>query len=156
MSIRDQILEALVVRLRAQLTGWTVGRDDGRNAGGTPQAIVFGLGSQNDRTLRGDGAGELVYAVRYRAGVFLRVGVEDADAVTDGGNVFRYLDRVVRQVEAAIVHAPTWAAIDAQVRFDLLGHDVAELEEEDPTELSAVVGIEFQFDESFPVTTEDG
>lgn len=144
MSLRDQIMEAIVDEL-SNLAGWNVQRAGLRNtANEAVEAVVYLLGeekdlasSNNDKTL----------AV-LQVGILITVRAEDASPTTDASNAFRYLDRMVVLAEKQLV-AADWSQSPGFTDFQLTGHDVAEPTEvnEAKARIRVTVKYRHQFDD---------
>jgi len=120
-SLRDQIAEDLLARLGA-IPGWTAvrrGWEQARNVSGV-LAVVAILNETKQPT------DQLFYACQLVLGVQIQVKPEDADPTADGGNVFRYLYRMVATAEAA-VHSAPWPN---EEQMTLTGHHIEEPENE--------------------------
>lgn len=100
-SLRDQIAERLRARL-ASNRGWVATMRNGEEVGNSPVLAVVAIMGESKRPVD-----TLFYACTLRLQVMLIVHREDADAVLDGGNPVRYLDRIVATAERA-VHAAPW------------------------------------------------
>lgn len=124
-TIRDNIVSALVARLQAGLTGWSVQLRELVNKGPLPMAVVYYVAEEKDS------GGNNAYSCRIGVAIEISAAPEDADDTEDGGNPFTYLSRLVGQVEA-LIHSPdVWddAAGFSDVRIE--GHDIADTEDED-------------------------
>lgn len=118
-SLRDAIVAELVTRLSAN-AGWTVRARAGEEATNVPVLAIVSLFGESKRP-----TDSLFYECTLRVGVLLLVRQADASPTTDGGNPYRYLDRIVALAEKAI-HASEWPNVE---RVQLAGHEV-----EDPTD----------------------
>jgi hypothetical protein len=138
-SIRDQILGVLVAHLKT-LPNWTAQLRSLRNLGAEYQrrAIVFLIGEQKQF------ANQVLYACTLQVRVLVSVHSEDADADIDAtddepqGDAYRYLDRCVVELEAAVAD-PEIAWPDGFSELLIDGHDQA-----DPTgdnEVEAVLRL---------------
>lgn len=83
------------------------------------------------------------YDATYRVEVMVIVRQEDADAVTDAGNPYRYLDRMVTQVEAAVHTPDSWGIDPDYTDVMVTGHEVQDPSEDN--EHAARVFIEFRY-----------
>lgn len=125
-SIRDQIQTALVARL-ATITGWSAQLRGSTNT--APEtgvlAVVAFLGEDKQLAT----SSPPLYDASLHLLVWVCVDGHEADAVTDGGNPFRYLDRMVVLAEQKI-HAPdAWGVDPDFTDVRVLGHEVS-----DPTD----------------------
>lgn len=122
-SIRDSILTTLVTRL-SSIPGWTSALRSGENPiTGPVCAIVYPVGETKRL------ANSQAYDCSYRVEVAIVCRSEDASPSLDGGNPFRYLDRMLTEAEKRI-HAPdSWGMDPAFTDVQIDGHEVL-----DPTE----------------------
>ncbi|MFN3242069.1 MAG: hypothetical protein ACE37K_11200 [Planctomycetota bacterium] len=136
-SIRDRILMELVTRIDA-IEGMTGTLRDMRNTRPDgPTAYVHPDGE--DKEL---GTSE-TYEATFRVEVTLVVSVGDADEVTDGGNAYRYLDRMVTEIEK-VVHAPdTAGTVPGFSDVVVAGHEIEG--PDDKGELGAFIGLTFSY-----------
>lgn len=136
-SQRDVLLTTLVTRLDG-LSGISATL---RNSSQTVTAAVLAIvyPDNEDKRL----ANSNTYDATYSVEVMVIVREEDADAVTDGGNPYRYLDRMVTKVEQAIHTPDSWGIDPDYTDVQITGHQV-----EDPTddnEFVARVFVEFRY-----------
>lgn len=136
--IRDSILDALVARLAAGLPTWTVALRDLNNSGTFPMAIPYYVAED-----KRDG-GNNAYDCSIGIAIEISGAPEDADPDEDGGNPFKYLSRLVGQVES-LIHTPDeWAGDPGFTDVRIDGHDVAETEDEDLA-VSALLRLTFTY-----------
>jgi hypothetical protein len=139
-SIRDQLQTALVARL-ATISGCTAalrGLQNDLPASGF-SAVVAML--TEDKVLLT--SAPALYSCTLQLLIFVTVAIDDAHAVTDGGNAFRYLDRMVVLVEKTI-HAPdAWGPAPLFTDVAVLGHDVSDPSDENT--LTAEVRVSFTY-----------
>lgn len=138
-SIRDVILSTLVGQLKT-LPGWTAQLRSLRNVGAsyTKRAIVFLVGEQKQL------ANQIMYACTLQVRLLVSAHSEDADATLDGtldepaGDPFRYLDRCVSELEAALAD-PAIGWPDGFTELILGGHD--QQDPSDDNEVEAIVRL---------------
>lgn len=122
-SIRMTILQALVTRL-ATISGFTVRLRDVELPTGNAPVVAVVWPVSEDKVL----ANSEAYDCTLQVGVWVTCRTGDADATLDGSNPFRYLDRLLTQVEAKI-HAPdSWGINPSFTDVVVNGHDVDEVE----------------------------
>lgn len=137
-SIRDTILAALVARLDA-IAGWsaTLRGTVNTGVGASVQAIVYFV--SEDKSVAGNDA----YDCTMQVVVWIQAAEESASPSTDGGNPYRYLDRLVTAAEK-VVHAPdSWGPAPTFADVEILGHDVL-----DPSEANifgAFLRLQFRY-----------
>jgi hypothetical protein len=136
-SIRDRILAELVTRIDGidGVTGTL--RDMSNQRPDGPTAFVYPEGEEKELATAD------TYEATFRVEVALIVSISDADEVVDGGNAYRYLDRMVVEIEK-VVHAPDTAGIVPGFSDVVVaGHDV---EGPDETgELGAFISLSFSY-----------
>lgn len=137
-SIRDGILLALVARLAGN-ADWTAQLRGNLNAP-DPAAKVFAVVFEESE--QKDLANQILYSAVLQVSVFLSVHHEDADVALDGGNGFRYLDRMVAAVEIA-AHVPADWTNPGFTDVVVDGHEVLEPSEDNVAE--AVVRMTFRY-----------
>jgi len=136
-SIRDQILHTLTTRLSA-VSGWSAQLRGAVNyADAAVRAVVFFV--SEDKTI----ANNTQYIATMQAGVLLTVRTEDADATVDAGNPYRYLDRMVVEVERTIHDPDAWGIDPDYTDAMVMGHEVADPDEQN--ELQAVIRLQFRY-----------
>ncbi|MBL8752268.1 MAG: hypothetical protein JNK15_03120 [Planctomycetes bacterium] len=118
-TIRDNILNALVARL-ATIPGWTAQLRGLTN--GAPNATVLAVVCflTEDKSL----ATNDQYQASMQVLVWIRGNPENADATLDGGNAFRYLDRLVALAEQQVHDPDEWGIEPAFTEVQINGHDV--------------------------------
>jgi len=136
-SQRDTLLTTLVTRVNGidGVTGQL--RNSKQTVTDAVVAIVYP--ESEDKQL----ANSNTYDATFRCVVLVIVREEDADAVTDDSNPYRYLDRMVMEVERAVHTPDTWGVDPDYTDVLVTGHEV-----EDPTddnEFVARVFIEFRY-----------
>jgi hypothetical protein len=137
-SIRDTILNALVTRL-ASIAGWTAQLRGAVNVGGDVPVLAIVAMVNESKVL----ASSEVYSATLQVEVLVQGRAEDADATLDAGNPYRYLDRLVVQVEKK-VHAPDSWGIDPDFTDVVCtGHVVADPDESNV--VAAVVQLTFTY-----------
>ncbi len=136
-SIRDQIMRALVTRI-ATLTGFDAQlRGLTNEAGDGVTATVF-YTSEDKRPANIDS-----YNCTLLVGIEILASAGDADEELDDGNPFRYLDRLVSQIEQTI-HAPDQWGVDPDFTdVQILGHDVRPPNDEQV--MGALVRLQFTY-----------
>ena len=137
-SKRDVFLRACVDRI-AGIEGFaaTLRGTEAQFSGNAVTAVVFQDGE--DKTI----ATIDQYDATLRVQVLVFVRTEDADAVEDGGNPYRYLDRMVSLVEA-VMHTPdSWGISPGVERVEVTGHEVSDPSEDN--ELHALVYLTFRY-----------
>lgn len=129
-SIRDNILGALVTRLNG-IAGWNAQLRGSTNAADSAvHAVVFFV-SEEKRLANNES-----YSATMQVAVFITARAEDASPTVDGGNAYRYLDRLVVLAEKRI-HAPdAWGVTPDFTDVVVNGHDVG-----DPTEQNEVTAL---------------
>jgi len=136
-SIRDQILGAFVTRL-GSIAGWSSQLRGAVNYGDAAvRAVVFF--ASEDKTI----ATNETYQATMQVGVLLTVRSEDADAALDDGNPYRYLDRMVVEVERKVHDPDSWGLDPDYTDAVVLGHEVSDPDEQN--ELQAVVRLQFRY-----------
>lgn len=136
-SQRDTLLTTLVTRIDG-ISGITAQlRSSRQTVSDAVVAIVYP--DSEDKEL----ANSNTYLATYRCGVLIIVREEDADAVTDASNPYRYLDRMVTEVEK-VIHTPdAWGVDPDYTDVQITGHEV-----DDPTddnEFMARLLVEFKY-----------
>jgi len=136
-SIRDLILTELVTRVDA-ITGVSAAlRSDENTVDSDVHAIVYPIGE--DKSLD---TGQS-YNATYRVEVLLIALVGNADPDMDGSNAYRYLDRMVTEVEK-VIHVPdAWGPAAPVTDVWIQGHDVVEPDEEN--EIAARISLTFKY-----------
>lgn len=87
------------------------------------------------------------YNATMQVGVVLQVNVEDADATEDESNPFRYLDRMVVEVEK-LMHSPDqWGPSPSFSFVEINGHEVSDPDED--STLAAMLRLTFQYRHRF-------
>ena len=136
-SQRDTLLTTLVTRVNG-IDGVTGQLRNSRQAV-TDAVVAIVYPESEDKQL----ANSNTYDATFRCVVLVIVREEDADAVTDDSNPYRYLDRMVMEVERAVHTPDTWGVDPDYTDVLVTGHEV-----EDPTddnEFVARVFIEFRY-----------
>lgn len=136
-SLRDQIAGRLVARL-AQNSGWAASMRDGEEVGNVGILAVVSMMGEDKRPVD-----TLFYACTLRLRVLLVVRREDADAVLDGGNPVRYLDRIIATAERS-VHSAPWPNEEQPT---IEGHEVEA--PGDPNELAAYLNLQVEYRHNF-------
>lgn len=143
-SIRDNILQALVTRL-ATISGWTVRLRAVENPEGNQPIVATVYPVSEDKAI----ANSDTYECTLRVGVHIVARIENTSPTTDGGNPFRYLDRLLVLVEKKI-HAPdSWGLQPEFTRVEVNGHDIDVVDDPDPTSVEAFVRLTFQYRHRF-------
>jgi hypothetical protein len=137
-SIRQAILDALVTRLAA-IPGFVARLRDVENPEANAPIVATVYFVDENKEI----ANDRLYACEMQVGVELRARIEDAHPTTDGGNAFRYLDRLVVLVEKKVHESDTWG-IDPDADVEVKGHDVGQVEG-DPTSVEALILLTFEF-----------
>jgi hypothetical protein len=136
-SIRLGIALALQARLAA-ITGWSAALRGGETTvSGPVVAIVVPTGEEKNL------ANSNSYDARYRLEVVVVARAENADPVTDGGNGYRYLDRLIVEVERVVHDPDSWGLTPAFTDVQVDGHEVADPTEDN--ELMARVFLTFRY-----------
>ena len=142
-SIRLSILDALAARL-ATIPGWLARLRDVENAEGNAPVVATVYFLDEDKRI----ANNRDYVATMQVGVELVARIEDASPTTDGGNAFRYLDRLVVLLEKK-VHAPdSWGLEPDFTDVACNGHSVDNVEG-DPTSVIAYVLLTFTYRHDF-------
>lgn len=136
-SQRDTLLTTLVTRLDSIAGISAVLRSDRTNVNAAVVAIVYP--DSEDKRL----ANSNTYDATYRVEVMVVVRQEDADGVTDGGNPYRYLDRMVTLIESAVHTPDSWGIDPDYTDVMVTGHEVQDPSEDN--EHAARVFIEFRY-----------
>lgn len=137
MTIRDTLLTTFVARLDAITDVSAALRTTVNNVPNPVHCIVYPEGE--DKSLRS----HQQYQCTFRVEVLVVVREEDADATLDGGNAYRYLDRMVGEVEK-VLHAPdSWGLDPDYTDMWTTGHVVED--PSDQNELMARVFVQFQY-----------
>ncbi len=119
-SIRDSLLTTLVSRINA-ISGIT-GQLRGSYQTLTQPVVGIVVPVGEDKRL----ANNNTYDANYRCEVMIIVRQEDAQADTDDSNPFRYLDRMITEVEK-VVHTPdSWGVSPDYTDVEITGHEVDE------------------------------
>ena len=118
-SLRDQILEAGAARINALGGGWVATTRNVRTPqAGEKQAILV------DERENKVGQDSWYYAAELQVAVVIRARVEKAAGGTFGGDVYRYLDALVVEVEKVVHADPTpfsWG-VAGVTAIDVMGH----------------------------------
>ena len=137
-SIRDNILNSLVTRLMT-IPGWMAQLRGAQNVGGDVPVLAIVAMINEDKRL----AGSDTYLATMQAEVLVQGRTEDADEMLDKGNPYRYLDRLVVEVEKK-VHAPdSWGLIPDFTDVVCTGHVVTDPDESNI--VAAVVQLTFTY-----------
>lgn len=141
-SIRMQLMLQLVDRLAA-IDGWNSQLRDVENPSDfTISAVVFedSENKSNQRT-------NTQYLAELRVAVLIKGRADDADDVIDGGNAYRYLDRLVTAAEK-VVHAPdSWGPNPLFDDVMIEGHEV--FDPTDVNEVEALLRLTFRYRHDF-------
>lgn len=126
------IAMALQQRLAA-ISGWVaVLRGSETSIQAPIVAIVVPIGEEKNL------ANSQSYDARWRLEVVLVARAENADPSLDGGNAYRYLDRLVVEVERVVHDPDSWGFSPTFTDVQVDGHEVL-----DPDENNEVVGRVF-------------
>tara|TARA_R110000796_G_scaffold229663_2_gene347055 strand:+ start:814 stop:1257 length:444 start_codon:yes stop_codon:yes gene_type:complete len=136
-SIRDNLVTTLVARIDA-VDGFTGYLRDQRNQATTPVVCIVAPDSE-DKQLATNGE----YNCTYRCEVVIVAREEDADDEIDGGNSFRYLDRLITQVEMLIHNPDSWGVSPDYTDVQITGSEVADPDESN--ELYARVFVQWSY-----------
>lgn len=136
-SIRDQILMALVARIDAVSGISAALRADENTVNSPVHVIVYPIGE--DKGLDTSQS----YNSTFRVEALLLALAGDADATLDGGNPYRYLDRMVTEVEKVIHEPDEWGPAAPVTDVWIAGHDVIDPDEEN--EVAARISITFKY-----------
>lgn len=142
-SIRMQLMTALVARL-ATLPGWSARlRDlDNESGTGTVQCVVYPI-AEDKRLATSDS-----YIATLQVGIYIEARSEDASDVTDGGNPFRYLDRLVVLAESLVHQPDAWTSAPGFTDVVVNGHELDQAEG-DPTSVEAFLRLTFTYRHSY-------
>lgn len=138
-SIRMNIAIALVARL-ATIQGWNVQLRSLENGGDFPViAIVFFEGEAKRIAI----SSPPQYQATCVVSVFIAGRSEDADPALDGGNPYRYLDRLVTLAEKKIHNPDSWGLNPDFTDVSIEGHEVRDPDESNP--MHAVLRLAFTY-----------
>lgn len=142
-SIRMQLMTTLVARL-ATLPGWSVRLRDLENESGTGavQCVVYPV-SEDKRLATNDS-----YICTLLVGVEITARGEDASATIDGGNPFRYLDRLLVLAESQVHQPDLWSSAPGFTDVAVNGHDIDQVSG-DPTSVEAFLRLTFTYRHSY-------
>jgi hypothetical protein len=143
VSVRVALLDALVARL-ATITGWTARLDNGENREGNAPIVANVFMVDEDKQL----ANSDHYLATLQVGVQVCARRDRADATLDGGNPWKYLDRLVVLLEKK-VHAPdSWGVNPDYTEVVINGHTPYAIDG-DETTVYADVLITFTYRHSY-------
>lgn len=136
-SIRDTLMNTLVTRINA-ISGISCAlRSRSNTVDSAVTAIVY-PDSEDTRL-----ANAYAYDASLRVEVLLIVRAEDASADVDASNEYRYLDRMLVEVQK-VVHTPdSWGASPTFTDVEMTGHVVEDPSEDN--ELMARLSIQFTY-----------
>lgn len=141
-SIRQNILDALVTRLAA-ISGWSAQlRGSPNSIGSAAVAAIVAPVSEDKSITTAD-----QYQATLQVLVWIVCNAEDADGVLDGGNAYRYLDRLVTLAEKAIHDPDEWGLDPAFTDVQIVGHDVSEPTEDN--QVAAQLRLQFRYRHSY-------
>jgi hypothetical protein len=142
-SIRMQLMTTLVARL-ATLPGWSARLRDVENESGTGavQCVVYPV-SEDKRLATNDS-----YIATLQVGIYIEARSENASATLDGGNPFRYLDRLLVLAEELVHQPDLWGAAPGFTDVVVNGHELDQAEG-DPTSVEAFLRLTFTYRHSY-------
>lgn len=139
-SIRDNLCNALVARIAAIDTTWDAQLRSTANQTQDGKQVLAIVAMVNEAKQL---AGSDAYSATLNVEVLIVGNAEDADATLDAGNPFRYLDRLVADVER-VVHAPdAWGVDPDYTDVQVTGHTVLDPSEDNT--VAAVLAITFTY-----------
>jgi len=136
-SIRDGLLTTLVSRID-NISGVTCSLRSRANTISDAVTCIVYPDSEDTRL-----ANAYAYDATLRCEVLIIVRAENATELTDGGNEYRYLDRMLVEVQK-VVHTPdSWGSAPSFTDVEMTGHVMEDPSEEN--ELSARLSVTFTY-----------